>query len=52
MLYLGYHYIGVLIAQFIPAWLQWLDWLIYPLFFIGFFVAGLSLFNKERTFIF
>jgi CysZ protein len=45
MLYLGYHYIGVLIAQFIPAWLQWLDWLIYPLFFIGFFVAGFFTFT-------
>jgi CysZ protein len=39
MLYLGYQYIGVLIAQFIPDWLQWLDWLIYPLFFVSFFVA-------------
>jgi CysZ protein len=35
----------VLIAQFIPAWLQWLDWLIYPLFFIGFFVAGFFTFT-------
>ena len=45
MLYLGYHYVGVLISQFIPAWLQWLDWLIYPLFFISFFVAGFFTFT-------
>lgn len=45
MLYLGYHYVGVLIAQFIPSWLQWLDWLIYPLFFISFFVAGFFTFT-------
>ena len=45
MMYLGYHYVGVLIVQFIPGWLQWLDWLIYPLFFISFFVAGFFTFT-------
>jgi len=45
MLYLGYHYVGILIVQFIPDWLQWLDWLIYPLFFISFFVAGFFTFT-------
>ena len=45
MLYLGYNYVGVLITQFIPGWLQWLDWLIYPLFFISFFVAGFFTFT-------
>ncbi len=40
LLYLGYQYVGVLIAQFIPDWLLWLDWFIYPLFFICFFVIG------------
>ncbi|NOR79254.1 MAG: sulfate transporter CysZ [Methyloprofundus sp.] len=45
MLYLGYHYVGILIVQFIPGWLQWLDWLIYPLFFISFFVAGFFTFT-------
>ena len=45
MLYLGYHYVGLLIAQFIPDWLQWLDWLIYPLFFISFFAAGFFTFT-------
>ena len=45
MLYLGYHYVGVLITQFIPGWLLWLDWLIYPLFFISFFVAGFFTFT-------
>ena len=45
MLYLGYHYVGVLITQFIPGWLQWLDWLIYPLFFISFFLVGFFTFT-------
>ncbi len=45
MLYLGYHSVGVLITQFIPDWLQWLDWLIYPLFFISFFIAGFFTFT-------
>jgi len=45
MFYLGYLYVGVLIAQFIPDWLQWLDWLIYPLFFSSFFVAGFFTFT-------
>lgn len=40
MLYLGYLYVGDLIARFIPRWLEWLDWLIYPLFFISFLTAG------------
>lgn len=39
LLYMGYHYAGVWVAQFIPGWLQWLDWLIYPLFFLSFFIA-------------
>lgn len=45
MFYLGYQYVGVLIAQFIPDWLQWLDWLIYPIFFTSFFVAGFFTFT-------
>jgi len=45
MLYLGYHYVGVLIAQFIPDWLQWLSWLIFPVFFVSFFVAGFFTFT-------
>ncbi len=51
MLYLGYHYIGVLIAQFIPDWLLWLDWLIYPLFFISFFIAGFFSFTLVANLI-
>jgi len=51
MLYLGYQYVGELIAQFIPAWLQWLDWLIYPLFFISFFVAGFFTFTLVANLI-
>lgn len=45
MLYLGYVYIGVLMLQFIPDWLQWLSWFIYPVFFISFFVAGFFTFT-------
>lgn len=45
MLYLGYLYVGELIVQFIPDWLLWLDWLIYPLFFISFFIAGFFTFT-------
>lgn len=45
MLYLGYHYVGMLIVQFIPDWLQWLSWLIYPVFFVSFFVAGFFTFT-------
>jgi len=51
MLYLGYHYVGLFIAQFIPGWLQWLDWLIYPLFFISFFVAGFFTFTLVANLI-
>lgn len=45
MLYLGYEYVSVLIVQFIPDWLQWLSWLIYPLFFVSFFLAGFFTFT-------
>ena len=37
---LGYLYLPNFIAQLIPAWLHWLSWLITPLFFICFIVAG------------
>lgn len=37
---LGYLYLPDFIAQLIPAWLHWLSWLIKPLFFICFVVAG------------
>ncbi len=45
MLYLGYHYVGALIVHFIPDGLLWLDWLIYPVFFISFFVVGFFTFT-------
>lgn len=45
LLYLGYLYVGDLIARFIPGWLEWLDWLIYPLFFTSFFAAGFFTFT-------
>jgi len=40
LLYLLYGYVGGLIEQFIPEWLLWLSWLIYPISFVSFFVAG------------
>lgn len=45
LLYWGYYSVGLLITQFIPDWLQWLEGLIYPLFFIGFFMAGFFTFT-------
>jgi CysZ protein len=37
---LGYYYVEELITQFIPDWLQWLNWILLPLFFIIFFVVS------------
>ncbi len=37
---LGYYYVEELINQFIPNWLQWLNWILLPLFFILFFVVS------------
>ncbi len=37
---LGYLYLPDFIAQLIPGWLHWLSWLITPLFFICFIIAG------------
>lgn len=37
---LGYLYLPNFIAQLIPGWLHWLSWLITPLFFICFIIAG------------
>lgn len=37
---LGYLYLPNFIAQLIPAWLHWLSWLITPLFFVCFIIAG------------
>ena len=42
---LGYYYVDRFIAQFIPASLQWLSWILWPLFFISFFVAGFFTFT-------
>ena len=42
---LGYYYVDKLIAQLIPASLQWLSWILWPLFFISFFVAGFFTFT-------
>jgi len=45
LLYLLYNYVGDLIEQFIPEWLVWLSWLIYPISFVSFFVAGFFTFT-------
>ena len=42
---LGYYYVDRLIAQFIPDSLQWLSWILWPLFFVSFFVAGFFTFT-------
>ena len=42
---LGYYYVNDLINQFIPAWLQLLNWILWPLFFISFFIAGFFTFT-------
>lgn len=44
-LVVGIHYVDVLINQFIPAWLQWLEWILIPLFFILFFVISFFTFT-------
>lgn len=44
-LVLGYFYLSDLIHQFIPHWLLWLAWLLYPAFFLGFFVIGFFSFS-------
>lgn len=45
LLYLVYNYVGGLIGQFIPDWLLWLSWLIYPLTLISFFLVGFFTFT-------
>jgi len=42
---LGYYYVDMLIARFIPESLQWLNWILWPLFFISFFIAGFFTFT-------
>ncbi|GAB4259482.1 MAG: sulfate transporter CysZ [Methylomicrobium sp.] len=42
---LGYHYVADWIAHFIPDWLSWLSGLLWPLFFISFFVIGFFTFS-------
>jgi len=42
---LGYYYVDKLIAQFIPVSLHWLSWILWPLFFISFFVVGFFTFT-------
>ena len=44
-LLLGYYYISDLIDQFIPGWLHLLSWILWPLFFISFFIAGFFTFT-------
>jgi len=45
LLYFVYTFVDDLISQFIPDWLLWLSWLIYPLTFISFFIAGFFTFT-------
>lgn len=42
---LGYFYLPPLVAHAIPSWLDWLTWLIKPLFFISFIVVGYFTFS-------
>lgn len=42
---LGYYYVDMLIARFIPESLQWLSWILWPLFFISFFIAAFFTFT-------
>lgn len=44
-LFLGYWYLDASIISAIPASLQWLTWLIYPLFFISFCLIGFFTFS-------
>ncbi len=37
---LSYFYMSALIDQFIPDGLLWLSWILWPLFFISFFIMG------------
>jgi CysZ protein len=39
-LVLGYFYLNTVISHLIPAWLHWLSWLLYPLFFICAVIVG------------
>ena len=48
---LGYYYVDQLIARFIPDSLQWLNWIVWPLFFITFFVAGFFTFTVAANLI-
>ena len=45
VLALGYYYVGMLMEQFIPESLQWLNWILWPLFFISFFIAAFFTFT-------
>jgi CysZ protein len=42
---LGFLYLNHLVEQIIPLWLQWLTWLIYPLFFASFCAIGFFTFS-------
>ena len=44
-LVLAYHYLAIMIGQFIPDWLQWLEWLLWPLFFVCFMLIGFFTFT-------
>jgi CysZ protein len=46
-----YIFVGDLVSQFIPDWLLWLSWLIYPLTFISFFIGGFFTFTLVANLI-
>ncbi|CAG1022513.1 Sulfate transporter CysZ [Patescibacteria group bacterium] len=43
--FVSYHYVNQLIIQSVPDWLQWLSWILIPLFFISFFVISFFTFT-------
>ncbi len=45
VLVLGWHYVDVAIAHFIPDWLSWLEFLLWPLYFVLFFTVGFFTFG-------
>lgn len=41
---LNYYYVAILIEQFMPSGMEWLHWLVWPLFFVGFFIVSMFAF--------
>ncbi|MDT8407248.1 MAG: sulfate transporter CysZ [Methylococcales bacterium] len=45
VLVLGGHYVDVAITHFIPNWLGWLEFILWPLYFVLFFMLGFFTFG-------